>query len=101
MSTLLTLEDKVFNELALVDDNYDMEEEKSFNPLRTVDKNKAEEISIVTEIPSDQVSAELTQGINDSEVAALQKGVNFNYAAAIEQAFEDGLSASEMADLIK
>ncbi len=101
MSTLLTLEDKVFNELALVDDSYDREEEKSFNPLNTVDKNKAEEISIVTEIPSDQVSAELTQGINDSEVAALQKGVNFNYASAIEKAYEDGLSASEMADLIK
>ena len=101
MSTLLTLEDKVFNELALVDDSYDREEEKSFNPLNTVDKNKAEEISIVTEIPSDQVSAELTQGINDSEVAALQKGVNFNYASAIEKAYEDGLSSSEMADLIK
>ena len=100
MSTLLTLEDKVFNELALVDGEYEREKEKSFNPFKTVDKNKAEEIAIATDIPVDQVSAELTQGINDSEVIALQNSVNFNFAAAIEKAYEDGLSASEMADLI-
>ena len=101
MSTLLTLEDKVFNELALVDGEYEREEEKSFNPFKTVDQNKAEEISIATDIPVDQVSAELTQGINDSEVVALQNSINFNFAAAIEKAYDDGLSASEMADLIE
>ena len=98
MSALLTLEDKVFNELALMDD--DEQEVKPYDPKSLVNINKAQEISMSTDIPVDQVESELSVGNNSSEIAAIQRGINFNYAAAIDKAYDDGLSAEEVAELI-
>ena len=100
MSTLLTLEDKVFNELALMDDT-EADIEKPYDPRSQVNIDKAQEVSIATDIPVDQVEAEAATGNNTAEVAALQQGINFNYAAAIEKAYEDGLSAEEISEIIK
>ena len=100
MSTLLTLEDKVFNELALMDDT-EADLEKPYDPRSQVNIDKAQEVSIATDIPVDQVEAEAATGNNTAEVAALQQGINFNYAAAIEKAYEDGLSAEEISEIIK
>ncbi len=100
MTTMLTLEDKVSNELALMDET-EAELEKPYDPRSQVNINKAQEVSISTDIPVDQVEAEVAMGDNTAEVVALQQGVNFNYAAAIEKAYEDGLSAEEMSEIIK
>ena len=66
-------------------DDTEAELEKPYNPTSQVNIDKAQEVSIATDIPVDQVEAEVAMGDNTAEVVALQQGVNFNYAAAIEK----------------
>ena len=100
MTTLLTLEDQIFNELALSADS-EIKREETFNPYSQVERVKAQEIAVATGNPVDQIEAERTSGDPSSEVAAQTEAVNFDYALAIDQAYQDGLSAEEIAGIIE
>ena len=99
MTTLLTLEDDIVNELAL-SANSEVDRE-TFNPFSQVERVKAQEISIATDIPLDQVEAERQAGDPSAETAAKTNALNFDYALVIDQAYNDGLSAEEVAGLIE
>ena len=100
MSTLLTLEDQIFNELALEQQAEEQSDIKPFNRFSQVERKKAQEISVATEIPVDQVEAERAAGDPVSETAAKTNGVNFDYALTIDQAYSDGVSAEDLAEII-
>lgn len=99
MTTLLTLDDEIFNELAL-SANTEVEREP-YNPFSQIERVKAQEISIATNVPVDQVEAERTSGDPVSETAAKTNAVNFDYALAIDQAYNDGLSPEDIAEIIQ
>ena len=99
MATLLTLEDDIANELAL-SANSEVDRE-TFNPFSQVERVKAQEISIATDIPLDQVEAERQAGDPSAETAAKTNALNFDYALVIDQAYNDGLSAEEVAGIIE
>ena len=99
MATLLTLEDDIANELAL-SANSEVDRE-TFNPFSQVERVKAQEISIATDIPLDQVEAERQAGDASAETAAKTNALNFDYALTIDQAYNDGLSAQEVAEIIE
>jgi hypothetical protein len=99
MATLLTLEDDIANELAL-SANSEVDRE-TFNPFSQVERVKAQEISIATDIPLDQVEAERQAGDPRAETAAKTNALNFDYALTIDQAYNDGLSAEEVAEIIE
>ena len=99
MATLLTLEDQIFNELALSADSE--KEVETFNPYSQVERVKAQELSVSTNIPVDQIEAERTAGDNSAEVAARTNGVNFDYALTIDQAYNDGLPVEDVAEIIE
>ena len=100
MATLLTLEDQIFNELALSADS-EVKREETFNPYSQVERVKAQELSIATDIPVDKIEAERTSGDASAEVAAKTNALNFDYALTIDQAYNDGLSADEVAGIIE
>ena len=100
MATLLTLEDQIFNELAL-DADSEIKREETFNPYSQVERVKAQELSIATDIPVDQIESERTSGDASAEVAAKTEALNFDYALTIDQAYNDGLSADEVANIIE
>ena len=99
MTTLLTLEDDIVNELAL-SANSEVDRE-TFNPFSQVERVKAQEISIATDIPLDQVEAERQAGDPSAETAAKTNALNFDYALVIDQAYNDGLSTEEVAGIIE
>ena len=99
MTTLLTLDDEIFNELAL-SANTEVEREP-YNPFSQIERVKAQEISIATNVPVDQVEAERNSGDPASETAAKTNAVNFDYALAIDQAYNDGLSPEDIAEIIQ
>jgi hypothetical protein len=101
MATLLTLEDQIFNELALEAQLDTQPEQETFNPYSQVERTKAQEISIATDIPVDQVEAERAVGDVSAETAAKTNAVNFDYALTIDQAYNDGLSAEDVALIIE
>lgn len=100
MANLLTLEDQIFNELALKADS-EVQREEVFNPYSQVERVKAQEISIATDIPVDQIEAERASGDPVSETAAKTQALNFDYALTIDQAFNDGLSVEEVTGIIQ
>ena len=101
MTTLLTLEDSLFNESFFVDEAAALPEEEIRNPRSQSEVDRATEISIGSGVPLDQVQAELEAGNNTAETAAKLSPLNFDYAGAIDQAFEDGTSAEDIAVLIE
>lgn len=101
MASLLTLEDKIFNELALQAQTETQPEQETFNPYSQVERTKAQEISIATDIPVDQVEAERAVGDVSAETAAKTNAVNFDYALTIDQAYNDGMSAEDVALIIE
>jgi len=103
MATLLSLDQKVFNEEVfnkkLLD--FSEQEEKPFNRKSIVERQKAQEIAITTNIPVDQIEAERATGDNSSESAAKVEGLNVDYALAIDQGYSDGMSAEQLASIIE
>ena len=99
MANLLTLEDQIFNELAITADSE--KEVEIFNPYSEVERVKAQELSVSTNIPVDQIEAERTAGDNSAEVAARTNGINFDYALTIDKAYNDGLPVQDIADIIE
>ena len=101
MTTLLTLEDEIFNQLALQQDLDGAEEPSVYNPLSDVERKKSQGIALATDLPVDQVEAERAVGDNTAETAARTQGLNFDYALTINKAIEDGLEPEEVAEIIE
>ena len=101
MVSLLTLNQKVLNEEILRAQTLDFPEKEPFNPRSLVERQKAQEIAITTNIPVDQVEAERAAGDESSQTIAKNEGLNLDYAIAIEQGYRDGLEVDEVAELIK
>lgn len=101
MVTPITLDDAIANEEQLQLDSEGMDETLVFNPNSEVEKNKAQELAIATGEPVDQIEAEREVGDNRSEVLAKTQALNFDYALAIDKAYEDGLQPEEIAEVIK
>ena len=105
MSPLLTLEDDIANEEVLSDSaqaqNLIAEKDTIFNPFSQVERVKAQEISIATNIPVDEVEAQRATGDQSAETSAKIKAINFDYALAIDQAYDDGLSPNDIAEIIE
>ena len=103
MVSLLSLDQKVFNEEVfnkkLLD--FSEEKEKPFNRKSIVERQKAQEISITTNIPVDQIEAERATGDNSSESVAKVEGLNVDYALAIDQGYKDGMTAEQLASIIE
>jgi|9_EtaG_2_1085328.scaffolds.fasta_scaffold00728_4 hypothetical protein len=103
MATLLSLDQKVFNEEVfnkkLLD--FSEQEEKPFNRKSIVERQKAQEISITTNIPVDQIEAERATGDNSSESAAKVEGLNVDYALTIDQGYRDGMTSEQLASIIE
>jgi hypothetical protein len=103
MATLLSLDQKVFNEEVfnkkLLD--FSEQEEKPFNRKSIVERQKAQEIAITTNIPVDQIEAERATGDNSSESAAKVEGLNVDYALVIDQGYRDGMTAEQLASIIE
>lgn len=100
MASILTLEDQIYNELALKADSQ-VVRETEFNPFGQVERKKAQEISIATDIPVDEVEAQREAQDNKAETIAKTQGDNFDYSLTIDSAYQDGLSAQEVAEIIQ
>ena len=100
MASILTLEDQIYNELALKADS-EVVRETEFNPFGQVERKKAQEISIATDIPVDEVEAQREAQDNKAEIIAKTQGDNFDYSLTIDSAYDDGLSAQEVAEIIQ
>jgi hypothetical protein len=90
----------VHNEEALKQKALQAPMEKPFNPYSEVERNKAQEISITTGTPVDQVEAEREEGLQEAEAQAKAYGLNTDYAEDINKAYNEGLSAQEVANII-
>ena len=102
MVSLLSLDQKVFNEEIFEKQTLDfLEEEKPFNRQSLVERQKAQEIAITTNIPVDQIESERAVGNNSSEAIAKVEGLNVDYALAIDQGYRDGMTAEELASIIE
>jgi hypothetical protein len=55
MTNLLTLEDDIFNQLALQKDLEEAEEPSVYNPLSDVERKRSQGIALATDLPVDQV----------------------------------------------
>ena len=97
----LTLEDQLFNESFLVDEVDPTAEVEVRDPTSQAEQDRAQEISIGSGTPLDQVQAEIMAGDASSETAAKLKSSNFDYTAAIDEAFNEGTSVEDVAELIK
>ena len=101
MVSLLTLNDQIINEQILKDSLVGTQINKPYNSRSLVERTKAQEISIATELPVDQIEAERAAGDNSSEVIAKNESLNFDYALAINQAYQDGLPPETIAAIIE
>lgn len=101
MVSLLTLDDQIFNEQVLMESLVGPQINKPYNPNSQVERTKAQEISIATDLPVDQIEAEREVGDDSSEVIAKNESLNFDYALAINQAYQDGLPPETIAAIIE
>jgi len=96
-----SLSNLVFNEDFLKKETLSFPTEKPFNPLSEVERNRAQEISITSGVPVDQVEAEREAGVNDAEIVARTQGLNIDYALEIDRAYNEGLSVEDVASIIE
>ena len=101
MVSLLTLNDQIINEQILKESLVGPQISKPYNPLSLVERTKTQEISITTGLPVDQIEAERAAGDDSSEVIAKNESLNFDYALAINQAYQDGLPPETIAAIIE
>lgn len=97
----LTLEDKIFNEQVLSEQLKEVEELEQYNPDSQVESIKAQELSIATGAAEDEIRADRLAGDDNFTAVAKTQGLNFDYALAIDQAYEDGLSPEAIAEVIQ
>ena len=96
-----TLSNAVYNEDFLKKMTLEFPAEKPYNALSEVERNKSQEISITSGAPLDKVEAEREQGYNESEVQARTTGLNTDYAAEIDKAYNEGMTADEIVNIIE
>ena len=100
-SPLLTLSDQVFNESFLKDDSAAQVEEKPFNPLSEVERNKSQEISITTGAALDEVEAKRELGDGSAEAQARINHLNTDFSADIDSAYNEGMTSDDVATIIQ
>ena len=100
-SPLMKLSDQVFNENFLKDQAAKQPEEKPYNPLSEVERNRSQEVAITTGAPLDVVEAQREQGDLSTTVDAKVNGLNVDFAMEIDKAYNEGMSADDVANLIK
>ena len=101
MTSLLTLNDQIINEQILKESLIGPQISKPYNSRSQVERTKAQEISIATDLPVDQIEAEREVGDDSSEVIAKNESLNFDYELTIDQAYQDGLSTEAIAAIIR
>ena len=101
MTSLLTLNNQIINEQILKESLVGTQISKPYNPRSLVERTKTQEVSIATELPVDQIEAERAAGDDSSEVIAKNESLNFDYALAINQAYQDGLPPETIAAIIE
>ena len=101
MATLPTLEDKLFNQQTLAQQLEDTPYPKPYNPNSEVEEIKTQELAIATGAPQDEIRADRQAGADNFTAVARTQGVNFDYALTIDEAYRDGKSPEEIAQLIQ
>lgn len=100
-SPLLTLSDQVFNESFLRDTSAAQLEEKPFNPLSEVERNKSQEISITTGEALDEVEAKRELGDGSAEAQAKINHLKTDFSADIDAAYNEGMTSDDVATIIQ
>ena len=101
MTQFPTLEDKLFNQQTLAQQLEDTPYPKPYNPNSEVEEIKTQELAIATGAPQDEIRADRQAGADNFTAAARTQGVNFDYALTIDEAYRDGKSPEEIAQLIQ
>ena len=100
-SPLLKLSDQVFNENFLKDQAAQQPEEKPYNPLSEVERNRSQEVAITTGAPLDVVEAQRELGDVSTTVDAKVNGLNVDFAMEIDKAYNEGMTAEDVANIIQ
>ena len=101
MTQFPTLEDMLFNQQTLAQQLEDTPYPKPYNPNSEVEEIKTQELAIATGAPQDEIRADRQAGADNFTAAARTQGVNFDYALTIDEAYCDGKSPEEIAQLIQ
>lgn len=100
MASLLTLDQKIFNELALAGEVEAQPEQPIFNPTSDVEVAASQELAITNDEPVDLIHAERGVGDPRAVVKAKTDGVNYDYDTLIQKGYDKGLSAEDVAGII-
>lgn len=101
MASLLTLDEKIFNQLALVSDAEAIPEQAPFNPNSEVERTKAQELAVATGDPVDVIEAERAIGNDRAEVMAKTNSDGFSYEGVIQKGYDDKLTPEQVAKIIE
>ena len=101
MDQFPTLESKLFNSKVLYQELEEAVYEEQYNPNSEVEEIKAEELSIATGAPLNDVRSDRAMGGKNFEAVAKTNEDNFNYQRTLDQGYDEGLSADKLVEIIE
>lgn len=101
MASLLTLDEKIFNELALAGEVEAQPETQAFNPRSDVEITASQELAITNGEPVDLIHAEREAGDTRALTDAKTKNTSYDYSTVIQKGYDKGMSPEDVASIIE